>query len=226
MREFWKFPAAMAPLALALALTPHAFASSFTLQNTNLSGVTNVGTVTVTDTGSGQVTVTIVMNADFSIKLNGGDVAFSGPAGLTAGSVSGLMAASGANTYSGLTFNGFKASQNISQFGTFDFDYTNVKGAPGGVVSADSLTFVITRTGLNASEFTGFVIHFCTASGTNCGPSTGFASNEPLIAVPETATMGLVGSGLVGIAFVARRRIRLATQICPARVGFDGRTTV
>ena len=55
MREFWKFPAAMAPLALALALTSHAFASSFTLQNTNLSGVTNVGTVTVTDTGSGQV---------------------------------------------------------------------------------------------------------------------------------------------------------------------------
>jgi len=180
-----KLPAVIALTALFFALAASASADSFTLQNTHLMGVTNVGTVLVTDTGTDQVTVTITMNAGFSIKLNGGDVAFNGPTGLTAGSVSGLMAASGANTYAGLTFQGFKAPQNISQFGTFDFDYTNIKGAPGGVLSADSLTFVITGTGLNASQFTGFAIHFCMDSGTDCGPATGFASNSPVSLVIE-----------------------------------------
>ena len=207
-----KLLAATATIAVFFALASSASADSFTLQNTNLAGVTNVGTVTVNDTGSDQVTVTITMNAGFSIKLNGGDVAFNGPVGLTAGSVSGLTAASGANTYSGLTFNGFQTSQNVSQFGTFDFDYSNVKGAPGGVVSADSLTFVIMGTGLNASQFTGFGIHFCTASGTDCGPSTGFASNGAVTAVPETGTISLVGSGLVGLAFLIRRGFHLPTK--------------
>jgi len=205
-----KLLAATATIAVFCALASSASADSFTLQNTNLAGVTNVGTVTVNDTGSDQVTVTITMNAGFSFKLNGGDVAFNGPVGLTAGSVSGLTAASGANTYAGLTFNGFKTSQNVSQFGTFDFDYSNVKGAPGGVVSADSLTFVINGTGLNASQFTGFGIHFCTASGTNCGPSTGFASSGAVTAVPETGTISLVGSGLVVLALLIRRRVRPA----------------
>jgi hypothetical protein len=202
-----KLLAATATIAVFFALASSASADSFTLQDTNLAGVTNVGTVTVVDTGSDEVTVTITMNAGFSFKLNGGDVAFNGPAGLTAGSVSGLTATSGVNTYAGLTFNGFKTSQNVSQFGTFDFDYSNVKGAPGGVVSADSLTFVINGTGLNASQFTGFGIHFCTASGTDCGPSTGFASSGAVIAVPETGTISLVGSGLLGLAFLLRRRV-------------------
>jgi hypothetical protein len=196
----------MAMTALFFALAGSASADSFTLQNTNLTGVTNVGTVLVSDTGTDQVTVTITMNAGFSVKLNGGDVAFNGPIGLTAGSVSGLTAASGANTYAGLSFQGFKASQNISQFGTFDFDYSNIKGAPGGVVSADSLTFVITGTGLNASQFTGFALHFCTASGTGCGPSTGFASNGAVTAVPEIGTLGMVGSGLFALGALVRRR--------------------
>lgn len=207
-----KLLAATATIAVFFALASSASADSFTLQNTNLAGVTNVGTVTVKDTGGDQVTVSITMNAGFSLKLNGGDVAFNGPVGLTAGSVSGLTAASGANTYSGLAFNGFKTSQNVSQFGTFDFVYSNVKGAPGGVVSADSLTFVINGTGLNASQFTGFGIHFCTASGTGCGPSTGFASSGAVTAVPETGTIGLIGSGLVGLAFLARRRFYLPTK--------------
>src|SRR5262249_12605596 len=197
--------AAPATVALFFALALSASADSFTLQNTNLTAVTNVGTVVVSDTGTDQVTVTVTMNAGFSIKLNGGDVAFNGPTGLVAGSVSSLMAASGANTYPGLTFQGFKTSQNISQFGTFDFDYSNIKGAPGGVVSADSLTFVITGTGLNASQFTGFAIHFCTASGTDCGPSTGFASNGPVTAVPEISTLDMLGTGLVVLGALARR---------------------
>jgi len=200
--------AAAVCMALFVASAPLASATSFTLSNTNLSGVTNVGTVLITDSGLNQVTVTINMNAGYSLKLEGGDIAFNGPSGLVAGSASGVTGFSGTNTYSGLSFKGFKTDQNISQFGTFSFDYTNVKGAPHGVVSVDSMTFTLTATGLNASQFTGVVVHFCTASGTNCGPQTGFAAGTPGAEVPEPGTITLLGSGLIGLAGLVRRRIR------------------
>jgi len=200
-----RFVLAAACLALFAAAAPLASATSFTLSTTNLTGVTNVGTVLITDSGTDQVTVTITMNAGFSLKLQGGDVAFNGPSGLVAGSVGGLTGYSGANTYSGLSFKGFKTSQNISQFGTFSFDYTNIHGSPGGVVSVDSLTFTLTASGLNASQFTGVAVHFCTASGTNCGPLTGFTAGTE---VPEPGTITLLGSGLIGLAGLVRRRMR------------------
>ncbi len=203
-----KFVLAATCMALFVASAPLASATSFTLSTTNLTGVTNVGTVVVTDTGLNQVTVTITMNAGYSLKLQGGDIAFNGPSGLVAGSVGGLTGFSGGNTYSGLSFKGFKTDQNISQFGTFAFDYTNIKGSPNGVVSVDSLTFTLTASGLNASQFTGVVVHFCTASGTNCGPQTGFASGTPGAEVPEPGTITLLGSGLIGLAGLVRRRIR------------------
>ena len=126
--------AAICMAGLVLAAAPLASATSFTLSNTNLSGVTNVGTVDIVDSGTDQVTVTITMNAGFSVKLEGGQIGFNGPSGLTAGSVGSLTGFSGANTYSGLSFNNFKTTQNVSQFGTFAFDYANIQGAPGGVV--------------------------------------------------------------------------------------------
>ena len=200
--------AAICMVGLALAAAPLASATSFTLSTTNLSGVTNVGTVVITDSGANQVTVAITMNAGFSVKLEGGQIGFNGPSGLVAGSASGVTGFSGANTYSGLSFNNFKTTQNVSQFGTFAFDYANIKGSPGGVVSVDKLTFTLTAPGLLASQFTNVVVHFCTASGTDCGDPTGFASTGPGTVVPEPGTITLLGTGLIGLAGLVRRRIR------------------
>jgi len=181
---------------------------SFDLTSNNLGISGSVGTVMITDTGTNQVTVTITMNAGFSLKLEGGDVAFNGPSGLTASSASNLAGTVGVTGFTGLSFNHFTAGKNIAQFGTFDFDYTSIKGGPKGTVSVDTLTFVLTAPGLTASQFTGAAIHFCTASGGDCGPQTGFASSGPPTSVPEPATLSLMGTGLIGLAGVVRRRIR------------------
>jgi len=122
---------------------------SFDLTSNNLGISGSVGTVMISDTGMDQVTVTITMNAGFSIKLSRGDVALNGISGLAAGSASAVTATSGMNTFSGLSFNQFFREKNSSQFGSFAFDYANVKGGPRGVVSADTLTFVLTSPGLN-----------------------------------------------------------------------------
>jgi len=195
---------------LSLAWLPSAYADSmsFDLTSNNLGISGSVGTVVVNDTGTNQVTVTITMNPGFSIKLPGGDIAFNGISGLTADSASGVSGTAGLIGFAGLSFKQFFDGKNISQFGTFAFDYANVKGAPKGVVSADTLTFVLTAQGLTANQFTGAAIHFCTASGGGCGPKTGFASNGPLTAVPEPGTLSLLGTGLVGLAAFIRRGIR------------------
>lgn len=193
-------------IAAALAMVPMASANSitFNLSANNLGISGSIGTVTIADAGLNTVHVTISMNAGFSVKLNGGDIAFNGPSGLSLSAVSGLTA----DANSGLDFQHLKTSQNMSMFGNFAFDFSNVQGQPHGVVSADKVTFTLTASGLSANQFTGVVLHFCTDSGSNCGPDTGFLAGSPqTTVVPEPGSLGLMGTGLVGIGGLIRRRL-------------------
>ena len=188
---------ALTVVALGLVSAPSASASScsgFDLSTNNLGLSGSVGCVTVHNSGANQVTVTIKMNAGFSIKLNGGDVAFNGPVGLA------LADAGMVSIESGLfkgSFTKLRENQNIDGFGRFDFNYANIKGQPGGVVSADMISFTLTASRLTPNQFSSFAVHFCTASGTSCGPKTGFAQGLPTSPVPEPGTMALLGTGVL-----------------------------
>jgi len=195
---------ALAIVAFGLGSAPSASATScsgFNLSTNNLGLSGSVGCVTVSNSGANQVTVTITMNAGFSIKLNGGDVAFNGPTGLTLSDAGPISIESG--IFKG-AFTQLRTDQNIDGFGKFAFDYANIKGQPGGIVSADMISFTLTASGLTASQFTSFAIHFCTASGTNCGPMTGFAQGSGPSPVPEPGAMVLLGTGLLGLASLRR----------------------
>ena len=206
------FTGALAVLVLTLLAASSASATSctgFDLSANNLGLSGSVGCVTVNNSGTNQVTVTITMNAGFSLKLNGGDVAFNGPVGLTLSDAS--MVSIEAGMFNGM-FKGLKNNHEMDGFGKFDFDYANIKGQPGGIVSADMISFTLTASGLTASQFTSFAIHFCTASGTNCGPMTGFASNLSTPTIPEPGTMALLGTGVLALASLAHRRHRDASD--------------
>jgi hypothetical protein len=145
------------------------------------------------------------MNPGFTIKLRGGKVGFNSAASLSDASFGPISIMAGGATSSGLSFNNLKTDQNVSIFGSYSYVVESFKGGPKGTTSADQLSFVIS--GVNVDQITGFVIHFCNGPGTTCNPSTGFASNGPPVAVPEPASLSLMGTGMLGLAGMAWRRL-------------------
>lgn len=201
MRTCFKLSVLALAIGVALAMAPAASATpvTFNLTSNNIGASGTLGTVTVTDV-SGGVQVSISMNStgcggsgcDF--KLNGGDVVFS----LSGGTVTSVDLGTGVSAQ--LKHNNpgpYKLSGSV-------FNVHNITGA--GSTATTSFTFTIKGT-LTASNFVGFELHVCSAADlTQCTNNTGFASSSTSV-VPEPGTLGLLGTGLVGIAGLVRRRL-------------------
>jgi PEP-CTERM motif len=177
-------------LLLAIAVP---FAAADTIQ-LNFNNVT-VGTATLTHQ-SGGVMVTLSASSGFSFKLQGGDILFNSSVNLNASNISQIM-------INGAAFTGnFSFGGPATRMGQkFDFNLTQLN--IHGVTSAKTISFFIS--GVTVKDLTAFGVHFCTGDGPKCLNPTNFAFGT-LTPVPEPGTLGLLGTGIVALAGVLRRR--------------------
>jgi len=134
------------------------------------------------------------MNPGYALVLNGGDLGFSTSGGLvlTSGSLSNF-------SISGLSAS-LKSNPTIGSF-TFDFLYKT--SVSGGQQFPTSLTFTIANA--QVSQFTGFGAHVGVLDGRSCS-RTGFATGSSSV-VPEPGTISLLGTGLLALGGIVRRRL-------------------
>lgn len=230
-------------LLTVVVLSPLSSATTLALDVTTLKGVTQIGAVTTTQVGNNvKVTITLdsgyLLKTDDGYLM----FDTTGGLKLTKKSLDGFSASkisdslSHVTTIGGFTFTDIfridtgdsrpKAKHSSSghhndkddKKADKDDDHGKTKAAHHKQKDRDkenqillsSLTFTI----LNASadQVTGFGLQFCIADASRCG-KTGFAETSSVSTVPEPGTLALLGTGLVGIASVGRRRSRRAKSI-------------
>ena len=172
-------------IAVALVMVPVASATSLDL----FVGTTEVATATVTTGGScpsNDICVTITGVGGNTIRAGGPTVGFSG------NNLTGLGISSTIGLASG-------ACGGLGKSETLCFDTT-------GSATLSSLTLELTGatlTGSNLSLVTDINIH---VAGAICAPNPTCFTTSSSSVVPEPSTLGLLGTGLIGIVGLARRR--------------------
>ena len=188
----------LAAMLAAVAFVPMASATTINLTSNNLGITGSVGTAT-TSLVSGGIQVTIQMNPGYTLLTEGGHIGLS-TSGLTLGS----------NSLGSFSFSGMsdKLQKTGSLGGGFTFTDVFITHHAHGQFFTPTITFVIAG-GTDLSQLTALGVHFCVLDNTGaCNGNTGFAMGTPSAppAVPEPGTLGLLGTGLIGIAGLVRRR--------------------
>ncbi len=223
----------LAAAALVLALGPLAKADSFdlTYQNGNVPGTSPYGTVSVTGTCTAgvctQVVITFTVNA--GLDMFGNDAAAwneTTTAGITSITVAGTAVVGSPGTPT--LDQGFDNKVNMDGFGSGSNGFD--AGAAGGTGSSSGysqIVVTINGTGLTLGQFEGTngagVQFSAQVGGYNGNPQglstcTGYVGTQGTLTapspgncgtttVPEPGTLTLLGTGLLGLAGLVRRKL-------------------
>jgi hypothetical protein len=164
--------------------------------------------------GNGSITQEAAGVVELSVTMTGGYQLQSDAANTIRFNIPGVSSV----TVNDLSLNGGAedpTSQTLTA-GSFNESGTTLNYQLGGVgnLTLFSLSFDVGATGLLVSDFApnsdGFVadVHFCSPGAGKCPDPTGFGGGTPPgTPVPEPGSLVLLGSGLLGLAGVMRRRL-------------------
>ena len=205
-------------LLMAVSASADLISFQLTIPNTDISPYpAPYADVTVNRTSSTTAIITFTGDSSggFTYLIGGAQAADLNVANATSFTATGFTFTGGKT--SGGNPTGFTPSyfpnNSVSQFGKLNLQIDNNDGFPDAV---SQLIFTLTNTGGSwadaASVLTpdadGFLAaaHIFVVDSTGANPATGFAGNGTPI--PEPATMLLLGSGLIGLAGLARKRFK------------------
>ena len=195
--------------ALALAL-PMAVLADSSVDYANVQGTLSGSTAGLTLTGSELIAITGVPSGTSITGSDLGDVSFTTGA-LTSGSLTmgGTFAGGGTFMITGNGMNG--APTGVIFTGTFAGPVTWTL-MTNSVDGTHNYTLSGTLSGTTASGFktTGSTVQLTVNTGLGYfNESVLLSSGDTNIVVPEPGTLGLLGTGLIGLAGVVRRKLKV-----------------